>query len=61
VELLKENQPIPWQKILDIYQTMNQTSFCGLGKSIYKPVKTYIVNILQNDSNYQKELEGLNI
>jgi len=61
VELLKENEPVPWQKIVNIAKTMNQTSFCGLGKAIFKPISTYINNVVKNNPEYKNEVESLNI
>lgn len=44
--LLKETEEIPWKEIMDIVETMEQTSFCALGASIAVPIKTYRQNIL---------------
>jgi NADH:ubiquinone oxidoreductase subunit F (NADH-binding) len=44
--LLRESSEIPWQDIMEIVETMEQTSFCALGASIAVPIKTYRRNIL---------------
>jgi NADH:ubiquinone oxidoreductase subunit F (NADH-binding) len=45
-QLVKKSKRVPWKKILNIVETMGKTSFCGLGKSIMIPVKSYMKNIL---------------
>lgn len=40
LKLIKENQELPWDKILDITETQRNTAFCGLGKSIDTPVRS---------------------
>ena len=46
-QLVKNNQNIPWKKILEIINVMEKTSFCALGKSIAVPVKSYATNVLK--------------
>jgi NADH:ubiquinone oxidoreductase subunit F (NADH-binding) len=46
LELVKKHDRIPWGQIMEIVETMEKTSFCGLGKSIGLPVKSYMHNIL---------------
>ena len=45
--LIKDNRIVPWKKILEIVDAMEQISFCGLGKSIATPVKSYRKNVLK--------------
>ncbi len=45
-EMVKNSKNIPWKKILDIVEVMEKTSFCALGRSIGRPIKSYIGNIL---------------
>jgi len=44
--LLKGSKEIPWGEIMEIVETMEQTSFCALGASIATPIKTYRRHIL---------------
>ncbi|MBN1258773.1 hypothetical protein JXA05_03375 [Candidatus Peregrinibacteria bacterium] len=46
-ELVKAHDRVPWGQILEIVETMEKTSFCGLGRSIGLPVKSYMQNILK--------------
>lgn len=45
--LIKDAKKIPWKEIFEIIETMEQTSFCALGKSVAQPVKSYAKNILK--------------
>ncbi len=52
-ELLKAHHRVPWGQILEIVEVMEKTSFCGLGRSIGLPVKSYIKNVLYaNDPSH---------
>lgn len=46
IEKLADDQDIPWSRISPIVATMEQSSFCGLGKSIAVPIRSYAKNIL---------------
>jgi len=46
IEKLAQDQVIPWSRLSPIVATMEQSSFCGLGKSIAVPIKSYAKNIL---------------
>ena len=46
VENLKNVKDIPWDEIKKIRELMLKASFCGLGKGLNLPVKTYIENVL---------------
>lgn len=46
-KIVKRNKTIQWGKIMEIIDTMEQTAFCGLGRSIDTPVKSYMKNILK--------------
>ncbi len=46
-ELIQKDGPVPWKKILEIVDTMEQTSFCGLGRSLAQPVESYLKNVLK--------------
>ena len=46
-ELIKKKGAIPWKEIMEIVETMEKTSFCGLGYSIGTPVKSYMKNVLK--------------
>ncbi|MBN2087873.1 hypothetical protein JW758_06025 [Candidatus Peregrinibacteria bacterium] len=46
-ELIKKSGAIKWKEIMQIVETMEKTSFCGLGYSIGKPVKSYLKNVLK--------------
>lgn len=43
---LSKNDEVPWSQISPILKVMEKTSFCGLGKSIVMPVRSYAKNIL---------------
>lgn len=43
---IEEGSEITWQKIAPIIKVMEKSSYCGLGKSIALPVKSYAKNIL---------------
>lgn len=43
---LEDKNVIPWSKITPIIKVMDKGSFCGLGKSIALPVRSYAKNIL---------------
>lgn len=49
-EMVKKSKTIPWKKIMEVVDTMAQTSFCALGKSIGVPVKSYMSNVLSLSS-----------
>ena len=40
-EMVKNSKNIPWKKILDIVEVMEETSFCALGRSVGRPVRSY--------------------
>jgi NADH-quinone oxidoreductase subunit F len=46
IEKLDKNQEIPWTSIASILLAMEQSSFCGLGKSIVISIRSYAKNIL---------------
>ncbi len=46
-KLITENKQIPWKKIMEIVETLEQTSFCALGQSVAVPVKSYLKNVLK--------------
>lgn len=43
---MMDKKKIDWDKILEIVETMEKTSFCGLGKSVGGPVRSYVKNVL---------------
>ncbi|MFH0820588.1 MAG: NADH-ubiquinone oxidoreductase-F iron-sulfur binding region domain-containing protein [Candidatus Peregrinibacteria bacterium] len=45
-ELVKKHDRVPWGAVLGIVEAMEKISFCGLGRSIGLPVKSYMQNIL---------------
>lgn len=45
--LLRGNKKIPWDKVMDIAEALEETSFCALGASLVTPIKTYYKNILK--------------
>jgi NADH:ubiquinone oxidoreductase subunit F (NADH-binding) len=47
IENLEQNSAVPWTRIAAILAVMEQSSFCGLGKSIALPIKSYAKNILK--------------
>ena len=46
-ENLEDHDKIPWPMIARISRDMEETSFCGLGKSLPVPVESYMKNILK--------------
>jgi NADH:ubiquinone oxidoreductase subunit F (NADH-binding) len=46
VQDLTDVKDIPWDEIVKICELMSKISFCGLGRAIYAPVKTYMENVL---------------
>jgi len=48
VELFNK-RPVPWKKIREILNTLEETSFCALGAALPLPVKSYLKNILHDN------------
>ncbi len=48
--MVDNNKTIPWDDIVELLETLEITSFCALGKSVAKPVKSYIDNILKQQA-----------
>ena len=46
VKIIENSRTFPWKKIIEIVETLDKTSFCGLGVSIGTPVRSYAKNIL---------------
>ncbi|HBK35098.1 MAG: Respiratory-chain NADH dehydrogenase domain 51 kDa subunit [Candidatus Uhrbacteria bacterium GW2011_GWE2_40_58] len=46
-EMLKGEEEVPWNKVMEIIEVMEKTSFCALGRSVATPVKSYRKNILK--------------
>ncbi len=46
-KIIQKGGPIQWEAIMEIVDTMEKTSFCGLGYSIGNPVKSYVKNVLK--------------
>lgn len=46
LENLDQNSEMPWSAIKPIIKVMEKGSFCGLGRSIVPPVRSYAKNIL---------------
>jgi NADH:ubiquinone oxidoreductase subunit F (NADH-binding) len=46
-KLVSANHEIPWKKILDILDTLEDSSFCALGTSVPIPVRSYMKNVLK--------------
>ncbi len=40
LKLIRENEELPWKKILEITEVQRTTAFCGLGRSIDTPVRS---------------------
>lgn len=47
-KMIKKGGNIPWKAIMEIVHSMEKTSFCALGKSIFVPVISYRVNVLKH-------------
>jgi NADH:ubiquinone oxidoreductase subunit F (NADH-binding) len=45
--MIEDEKEIPWDEIVELLETLETTSFCALGRSVSKPVKNYISNILK--------------
>ncbi len=45
--MIDGEKEIPWDDIVELLETLETTSFCALGRSVSKPVKNYISNILE--------------
>lgn len=43
---LPEEAAVPWPEILKITRIMRLGAFCGLGRTVIKPIESYAVNIL---------------
>lgn len=46
IQKIKSDDQIPWEQISKILLSMEKSSFCGLGKSVALPVRSYAKNIL---------------
>lgn len=46
VRLLEEHREIPWEKMQPLFDVLEETSFCALGRSVPIPVLTYYRNVL---------------
>lgn len=44
--LVKNNSEIPWNQVFEILETLKETSFCALGKSVEVPIASYYKNVL---------------
>jgi len=45
-ELVRSTKRVPWPKILQLLDTMDETSFCPLGQGVSIPVRSYMKNVL---------------
>lgn len=45
--LVNDNKQVPWKKIMPILETLENTSFCALGKFVPVPVRSYLKNVLK--------------
>ncbi|MFP4022389.1 MAG: NADH-ubiquinone oxidoreductase-F iron-sulfur binding region domain-containing protein [Candidatus Paceibacterota bacterium] len=48
-ELTENHHDIPWEKIFKILDNTDKASFCGLGRSISNPIRSFYSNVLNND------------
>ena len=46
-QMIKKRKAVAWKEINDILKTMEQTSFCPLGRDVSHPVKSYMKNVLK--------------
>lgn len=46
VRLLEEQKEIPWERMQPIFDVLEKTSFCALGRSVPVPVLSYWKNVL---------------
>lgn len=53
-ELVKNNQKIPWDGIIQISYMAKRASFCGLGVSIANPIESLITNLVLPHSKIEK-------
>lgn len=46
-QLVENGKKIPWEKIEEILEVLEETSFCALGRGVPVPVRGYIKNVLK--------------
>lgn len=46
-KLVRENHNIPWKRIMEILEVLEESSFCALGTSVPVPVRSYLKNVLK--------------
>ena len=46
-DLIKSCRKVPWEKIFEILETTEETSFCALGKSVSMPINSYYANVFK--------------
>jgi NADH:ubiquinone oxidoreductase subunit F (NADH-binding) len=46
VRLLEDSKEIPWKKMQPIFDVLEKTAFCGLGRAVPLPVLSYYKNVL---------------
>jgi len=46
LKMMEESRSIPWKKMESLFDVLEQTSFCALGRSVPVPLKSYAANVL---------------
>ncbi len=46
VRLIEDHDELPWERMAPIFETLEKTSFCALGRSVPVPLVSYYRNIL---------------
>ena len=41
-----DSEDVPWDRLFELLETTNETSFCALGRSIDIPIRSYYSNVL---------------
>ncbi len=50
VRLMEDSDAIPWERMTPIFDVLEKTSFCALGRSVPLPVQSYYRNVFQRQS-----------
>jgi NADH:ubiquinone oxidoreductase subunit F (NADH-binding) len=45
--LVENSKNIPWRKMFDLLETIQETAFCALGRSVSIPIQSYHSNVLK--------------
>ena len=53
---IMESKSPDWNLFFEILNALDETSICGLGKSISTPIKSYLHNILFKETEYEKNI-----